>query len=125
MTKLEEIEQLKKEIFEQKVLISIKEYNKKPLIDFSNIKPNDLNKFSNIIYELTDANEHTLSILLVSYIINDDELIKITKAIKELKDFKYYIDIQNVKHTVFNYLMSAGEDKFGKENWDKYISCNL
>ena len=93
--------------------------------DFSNLKSSDLKKFSSILWELTEANYHTESFLLISFLVNDKELLKVAKAVKTMKDFKYYIDIQEVKHTVFNFITSVGQEKFGKENWNKYIYANL
>ncbi len=84
-----------------------------------------LEKYSEKLAELTNANEHTLSFLLVSYIVGDERLIEIAKAIKLIKELDNHQLIHEYKHTVFTQLMEKGRKKFGAEDWNKYIYNNL
>ena len=120
-----DMKKLNKYIFKEQVFYSVRNYKEKHLVDLSKIKKDELYKFEEILWELTQANEHFVSALLVAYIVGDKELLEATKAVRVLFDFKYYIDLNQTKHTVLNFLMSAGEKKFGKKNWHKYVYVNL
>lgn len=131
---LKEIEELKKEIKnlkDKKIEQNYLNLNDSELKEFVNnsknesLKDNYLSKFSEIIKEFTNTNYHTKNLLLIAYIVEDRELLEVTKAINTIKNYPYYIDLNEFKHNVYQSLMNIGREKFGKDNWKKYIESFL
>ena len=83
----------------------------------------DLSKYSEVLADMTDKNQHMEVRLLLAKLIGDKRLIEVTKSTNNIIDYAGSNVISEFTNDLYKDINNIGRKKFGKD-WDKYIYPN-
>ena len=85
----------------------------------------DLSKYSKELEELTDSNNHSESLVLVAKIVGNPQLLGLAEACLKIVELERHQPISKYAYSVYERLMTAGERKFGEEEWNSNVKKYL